>query len=292
MRFCCIDEIIKETDRMDRFYIVTNDGKDPDFAVTDKVKSLLLQEKKTVCLCRKDEEKRIIKDTIPGQIDCVIVIGGDGSLIEAARVFYAREVPILGINMGTLGYLTEVEVKDIDGGLRQLIKGDYALESRMMIEGIFADGERDVALNDIVVSRKGVLRVLHFKLYVNGELLNSYEADGIIISTPTGSTAYNLSAGGPIVEPTASLIVITPICSHALNTSSIVLSAEDEIVIEIGRGRNGTVEEVFTTFDGADMVSLKTGERVVIRRSRADTKIVKLSKIGFLEILRRKMKGN
>ena len=292
MRFCCIDEIIKETDRMDRFYIVTNDGKDPDFAVTDKVKSLLLQEKKTVCLCRKDEEKRIIKDTIPGQIDCVIVIGGDGSLIEAARVFYAREVPILGINMGTLGYLTEVEVKDIDGGLRQLIKGDYALESPMMIEGIFADGERDVALNDIVVSRKGVLRVLHFKLYVNGELLNSYEADGIIISTPTGSTAYNLSAGGPIVEPTASLIVITPICSHALNTSSIVLSAEDEIVIEIGRGRNGTVEEVFTTFDGADMVSLKTGERVVIRRSRADTKIVKLSKIGFLEILRRKMKGN
>ena len=222
----------------------------------------------------------------------MIVIGGDGSLIEAARVFYAREVPILGINMGTLGYLTEVEVKDIDGGLRQLIKGDYALESRMMIEGIFADGERDVALNDIVVSRKGVLRVLHFKLYVNGELLNSYEADGIIISTPTGSTAYNLSAGGPIVEPTASLIVITPICSHALNTSSIVLSAEDEIVIEIGRGRNGTVEEVFTTFDGADMVSLKTGERVVIRRSRADTKIVKLSKIGFLEILRRKMKGN
>ena len=292
MRFCCIDEIIKETDRMDRFYIVTNDGKDPDFAVTDKVKSLLLQEKKTVCLCRKDEEKRIIKDTIPGQIDCVIVIGGDGSLIEAARVFYARGVPILGINMGTLGYLTEVEVKDIDGGLRQLIKGDYTLESRMMIEGIFPDGERDVALNDIVVSRKGVLRVLHFKLYVNGELLNSYEADGIIISTPTGSTAYNLSAGGPIVEPTASLIVITPICSHALNTSSIVLSAEDEIVIEIGRGRNGTVEEVFTTFDGADMVSLKTGERVVIRRSRADTKIVKLSKIGFLEILRRKMKGN
>ncbi len=292
MRFCCIDEIIKETDRMDRFYIVTNDGKDPDFAVTDKVKSLLLQEKKTVCLCRKDEEKRIIKDTIPGQIDCVIVIGGDGSLIEAARVFYAREVPILGINMGTLGYLTEVEVKDIDEGLRQLIKGDYTLESRMMIEGIFPDGERDVALNDIVVSRKGVLRVLHFKLYVNGELLNSYEADGIIISTPTGSTAYNLSAGGPIVEPTASLIVITPICSHALNTSSIVLSAEDEIVIEIGRGRNGTVEEVFTTFDGADMVSLKTGERVVIRRSRADTKIVKLSKIGFLEILRRKMKGN
>ena len=277
---------------MDRFFIVTNDGKDPDFTVTDKVKSLLLQEGKTTYLCEKNEDKRMIKDTIPDDIDCVIVIGGDGSLIEAARVFHAREVPILGINMGTLGYLTEVEVKDIGEALKKLAAGDYALESRMMIEGAFKNGEKDVALNDIVVSSKGVLRVPHFKLYVNGELLNSYEADGIIISTPTGSTAYNLSAGGPIVEPTASMIVITPICSHALNTSSIVLSAEDEIVIGIGRGRNGTVEEVFTTFDGADMVSLKTGERVVIRRSDADTKLVKLSKIGFLEILRRKRKGS
>ncbi|MCI8561082.1 MAG: NAD(+)/NADH kinase [Dorea sp.] len=277
---------------MDRFYIVTNDGKDPDYAVTDKVNDLLFKEGKTTYLCKKDDDKRIIRDSIPSDIDCVIVIGGDGSLIEAARVFHAREVPILGINMGTLGYLTEVEVNDIEEELKKLIRGDYTLESRMMIEGAFEDGERDVALNDIVVSRKGVLRVLHFKLYVNGELLNSYEADGIIISTPTGSTAYNLSAGGPIVEPTASMIVITPICSHALNTSSIVLSADDEIVIEIGMGRNGTVEEVFTTFDGADMVSMETGERVTIRRSEADTKIVKLSKISFLEILRRKMKGN
>lgn len=277
---------------MDRFYIVTNDGKDPDYAVTDKVNSLLLKAGKTTYLCKKDERKRIIRETIPPDIGCVIVIGGDGSLIEAARVFHAREIPILGINMGTLGYLTEVEIGDIDEALIKLVRGDYTLESRMMIEGTFENGAQDVALNDIVVSRKGVLRVLHFKLYVNGELLNSYEADGIIISTPTGSTAYNLSAGGPIVEPTASMIVITPICSHALNTSSIVLSAEDELVIEIGRGRNGTVEEVFTTFDGADTVSLKTGERVTIRRSEADTKIVKLSKISFLEILRRKMKGN
>ena len=135
MRFCCIDEIIKETDRMDRFYIVTNDGKDPDFAVTDKVKSLLLQEKKTVCLCRKDEEKRIIKDTIPGQIDCVIVIGGDGSLIEAARVFYAREVPILGINMGTLGYLAEVEIAAIEEALDKLLADRFTREERMMLEG-------------------------------------------------------------------------------------------------------------------------------------------------------------
>lgn len=276
---------------MDRFYIVTNDGKDPDYIVTGHVKDLLESAGKTIYLCQKDEKKRIIKTSIPPQIDCAIVIGGDGSLIEAARALHGRDVPILGINMGTLGYLTEVEVNHIDEALEQIISGNYTLESRMMIEGFLSDGKRDVALNDIVVTRKGVLRVIHFQLYVNGELLNSYAADGIIISTPTGSTAYNLSAGGPIVEPTASMIVITPICSHALNTSSIVLSAEDEIVIEIGRGRNGNIEEVFTTFDGADMVALKTGDRVTVKRSQDDTKIMKLSKISFLEILRRKMEG-
>ena len=114
----------------------------------------------------------------------------------------------------------------------------------------------------------------------------------MIISTPTGSTAYNLSAGGPIVEPTASLIVITPICSHALNTSSIVLSSDDEIVIEIGMGRNGSEEEVYVTFDGADTVALKTGDKVMVQKSDASTTIMKLSKVSFLETLRRKMKGN
>ena len=162
----------------------------------------------------------------------------------------------------------------------------------MMLDGIFDDGGENVALNDIVLSRKGNLRIIHFNVYVNGTLLNSYEADGIVISTPTGSTAYNLSAGGPIVEPTASLIVITPICSHALNTSSIVLSAEDEIRIEIGEGRHGRSEEVYISFDGTDTREIVTGQTVTIRRSAMITKLMKLSKVGFLEILRRKMKGN
>ena len=117
-----------------------------------------------------------------------------------ARLLWKRDVPVLGINMGTVGYLTEVEVSHIDQAIRQIAAGDYEVEDRMMLEGIFEDGSKDVSLNDIVISRKGELRVIHFQLYVNGELLNSYEADGIIISTPTGSTAYNLSAGGPIVE--------------------------------------------------------------------------------------------
>lgn len=276
---------------MKHFLIVTNDGKDKRYEVTEYVKKLLLQAGKRCTLCKKDDRKRIVEDKIPEDIDCAIVIGGDGSFIEAARVLEEKNIPILGINMGTLGYLTEVEVGNIDEAINQILSGDYSLESRMMLEGVFADGKTDVALNDIVVSRKGVLRVIHFRLFVNGELLNSYEADGIILSTPTGSTAYNLSAGGPIVEPTASLIVITPICSHALNTSSIVLSSDDEIIIEIAEGRNGSIEEVSVAFDGADMVTLFTGDRIKIRKSQSFTKIMKLSKVSFLEILRRKMKG-
>ncbi len=277
---------------MDRFLIVTNDGKDREQTVTRQVVALLESAGKVCTLCQKDENKKIVRSSVPEKVDCAIVIGGDGSLIEVARLFWEKDIPILGVNMGTLGYLTEVEVGGIETAIRQLLSGDYALERRMMLKGIFEDGRSDVSLNDIVVSRKGELHIIHFRLYVNGELLNDYEADGVVLSTPTGSTAYNLSAGGPIVEPTANLIVVTPICSHALNTRSIVLSSEDEIVIEIGPGRNGSKEEVYVAFDGADTVSLKTGDKVMVRRSGASTTMIKLSKVSFLETLRGKMKGN
>nr|WP_106788453.1 NAD(+)/NADH kinase [Massilistercora timonensis] len=277
---------------MEHFLIVTNDGKDADGRVTAKVKRLLTDAGKTCVLCEKDGDKKIIREKIPEKIDCAVVIGGDGSLIEVARFLHGRNIPVLGINMGTLGYLTEVEVNHIEDAFAQILEGDYTLEDRMMLEGTLQDGRKDISLNDIVVSRKTEIRLIHFRIYVNGELLNTYEADGVIISTPTGSTAYNLSAGGPIVEPTASMIVITPICPHALNTSSIVLSAEDEIVIEIAEGRHDAVEEAMVAFDGADTLPLVTGDRVTIRRAGASTRLMRLSRISFLEMLRRKMKGN
>ena len=277
---------------MEHFLIVTNDGKDADGRVTAKVKQLLTDAGKTCVLCEKDGDKKIIREKIPEKIDCAVVIGGDGSLIEVARFLHGRNIPVLGINMGTLGYLTEVEVNHIEDAFAQILEGDYTLEDRMMLEGTLQDGRKDISLNDIVVSRKTEIRLIHFRIYVNGELLNTYEADGVIISTPTGATAYNLSAGGPIVEPTASMIVITPICPHALNTSSIVLSAEDEIVIEIAEGRHDAVEEAMVAFDGADTLPLVTGDRVTIRRAGASTRLMRLSRISFLEMLRRKMKGN
>ncbi len=277
---------------MEHFLIVTNDGKDKGGKVTKEVVRLLSESGKTCTQCLKDENNNIVRSSIPEQFDCAVVIGGDGSLIEAARALHGRNIPILGINMGTLGYLAEVEVNHIREALHCLFSGEYMVEDRMMLEGTLNGNVKDVSLNDIVVARNGALRLIHFQLYVNGELLNSFEADGVIISTPTGSTAYNLSAGGPIVEPTASMIVITPICSHALNTSSIVLSAEDELVVEIGEGKHNTTEEACIAFDGTDTRTMTTGDKVAIRKSTASAKIIKLSRVSFLETLRRKMKGN
>ena len=277
---------------MDRFYIIANELKDIGYQITQEIQTYIEENGKECIVATKDTEGHIVPGTVPEGIECAIVLGGDGTLIRAARELKEYHIPLIGVNMGTLGYLTEIEVDRIEESLDQILSGHYMLEDRMMLDGIFDDGGENVALNDIVLSRKGNLRIIHFNVYVNGTLLNSYEADGIVISTPTGSTAYNLSAGGPIVEPTASLIVITPICSHALNTSSIVLSAEDEIRIEIGEGRHGRSEEVYISFDGTDTREIVTGQTVTIRRSAMITKLMKLSKVGFLEILRRKMKGN
>ena len=165
--------------------------------------------------------------------------------------------------------------------LDQLLEGSYTVENRMMLSGTVKDFRTDVALNDIVVTRSENLHIVRLNLYVNGVYLTSYQADGLIISTPTGSTAYNLSAGGPIVEPTASLILITPICSHSLNNSSIVVSDADLVEVEIGSRRNKEEEEAIVTFDGTDIMRLRTGERVVIQKAQEVTKLIKLSKFEF-----------
>ena len=275
-----------------KFWIVTNDGKDTNHAVTGKVKELLEIAGRSCILCEKDAEKNIIRERIPDMIDCAIVIGGDGSLIEVARTLWKRDVPILGINMGTLGYLTEVEVGNLAEDITQMLKGDYLYEERMMLEGMFPNGKKDVALNDIVVSRKGDdLRIIYFKLFVNGELLNSYEADGIIISTPTGSTAYNMSAGGPIVDPKGDMILLTPNNAHNLTSKSIVLSGDDEIEIEILSRREQNDELACVSYDGDTTAELAVGDRFVISKAANHTKICKLHQRSFLEILRKKM-GN
>ena len=244
--------------------------------------------------CKKDEEGHILPGTVPSDAECGLVLGGDGTLIRAIRDLEGEELPLLGINLGTLGYLAEVELKDYQYAIDRLCGEEHAaIELRMMLEGVAGDEKKDLAVNDIVLTREGNIRIVQFNVYVNGTLLNTYLADGVIISTPTGSTGYNLSAGGPVVEPTASIIVITPICSHALNTSSVVLSAEDVIEVEVCPGRYGRQEEVALcamTVQSREKWYRETASVSGERRRRQ--KLIKLSKESFMKTMREKMKGN
>lgn len=284
---------------MEHFYIITNQEKDDKLEVTNLVQKMLEENGKRVSMyvrqCILDGVSYTDAQTIPEDVDCILVLGGDGTLLQAARDVVEKEIPLLGINLGTLGYLAEVEKTGIEKAINQLIRGEYHLEDRMMLTGqVIREGkilEDTYALNDVSITRGGSLQIINFDIYVNGQFLNSYSADGIIISTPTGSTGYNMSAGGPIVEPKANLIVLTPICPHTFNTRSIILSAEDVVVVEVKPARDGRRLEVEANFDGSHRVLLQPGDRIQVARSEKTTGIVKLSEVSFLEILHKKMSG-
>lgn len=227
---------------------------------------------------------------IPKDTDCILVLGGDGTLIQAARDVADIGIPILGINTGRLGYLTDVDRKDIKPSLDALISDRYLVDERMMLDGaITSDSETvmsDSALNDIVVHRQGNMRVVEYDVYVNKKFLKSYRADGIIVCTPTGSTAYSLSAGGPIVEPGSKLFIITPICPHTLNSRSVVLSADDEIYVYAEN------KDIAVDFDGRGAAPLPSGGGVRITRSDKVTKIVRLHDDSFLNVLHSKFRDS
>lgn len=285
---------------MKKFYIIANSEKDEGMQVADMTARYL---ESHGCSCvirpatsRGREPFHHYTDInhIPEDVECVIVLGGDGTLLQAARDVVSRQIPLLGINLGTLGYLAEIDRESIEPALNHLMADEYMLENRMMLQGkVYHKGKmiaEDVALNDIVIGRDA-FRVIGFNNYVNGEFLNSYKADGIIISTATGSTGYSLSAGGYIVSPETNIMIMTPVAPHTLNTRSIIFPAGDEIAVEITHGVQMGQGKAIASFDGDTNISMTLGDKVVIRRSVQDTKIVKISNISFLEVLRKKMKN-
>ena len=283
---------------MEKFYIITNKHKDPGMAFTKELMGFL-RENGRQCVpvnTETDIEMKRLKAALDPEKDCLIVIGGDGTVLRAAHLILGSGVPILGINLGTLGYLAEVERCNWRQMLTRLLAGNYEIEPRMMLEGRMIDRESgkardDVvfhALNEVVIHRSGAIRVVNFNVYIDGQLLNNLNADGIIVSTATGSTAYNMSAGGPIVEPKARLIMLTPICAHTLNTRSIVLSKSDIVVIEIAHSERNEGMLADAAFDGGSTFELRYGDRVEIRRSAKVTNLVKLTKRSFLSTLHRK----
>ncbi|MDO4324036.1 MAG: NAD(+)/NADH kinase [Lachnospiraceae bacterium] len=305
---------------MDIFYVITNYQKDPEFKTAGYIKEYLeakgktcyIQPRRADCFNGryhpKDEStssqtglscgvpygyKYTDAQKIPEDVECVLVLGGDGTLLQAARDLVESQLPLLGVNMGTLGYLAEIELKNLQPALDKLVRDEFSMESRMMIHGVAWHQNRkmlgDIALNDIVISRNGRLRVVDFNVYVDGVFLTSYSADGIIIATPTGSTGYNLSVGGPIVAPQASLMLLTTIAPHTLNSRPIVLPDDVEIMIEIASSHGTDVDGAEATFDGDTSVKLNSGDKIVITKSERSVPMIKTKNTSFLEILREKM---
>ena len=271
---------------MNNFYIVTNDLKDRDFEITAQITDYL-----------KRHGKAVTND--PLLIDCVLVLGGDGTLLRASVELAHLGVPFLGINLGNLGFLAEVDKDNIESALTKLIQGEYTTEKRMMLDGISNkaqqnsaqqnSAQQNSALNDVVIIGNESMQLIYFDLFVNGLKLTNYVADGIVISTPTGSTGYNLSAGGPIVEPRADVILVTPLSAHSMRSRSIILSSDDEIEVLITKGKNGEEQTALAVFDGHNRIVLKTFDRVKITKSAKSTSIIKLSKLNFFEILKQKL---
>lgn len=223
-------------------------------------------------------------------VDALITLGGDGTLLRGARLLEGHSVPILGINLGRLGFLTSCSGSEFEDGVRRFARGEYISEPRMTLESCAIDRTGDEkcswrALNDVVLHKGGFARVVRFSVIVDEELIGSYSADGLIISTPTGSTGYSLSAGGPIVVPTFESIVLTPVSPHTLAMRPLVLPPQVEIKVRADDGP----EELLVTIDGQVGTTFTGGESLVVRRSRNPVQIVRFPGTTFYSRLRRKL---
>lgn len=235
--------------------------------------------------------KALSEDEILEQAELVVVLGGDGTLISVARLFSDRDVPILGVNLGSLGFLTEITVEELYTRLEKVLEGNPRVSERMMLEvTLHREGqeiEKEHVLNDMVINKGALARIVDLETKVNRHFLTTYKADGLIVSTPTGSTGYSLSAGGPIIHPLMSCIVITPICPHTLTNRPIVVTDESVISITVASSFD---EKVYLTLDGQVGFELREGDSVEVRKALTTTALVMSRSRDYFEILRTKLK--
>jgi NAD+ kinase len=242
-------------------------------------------EHETGCVVESIKEEALAK-----AVDLMLVLGGDGTMIATARMLGDIEVPVMGVNYGGLGYLAEFPLQELFSALEAILSGDYRVQERLMLAVELRRGEelitKNRVLNDVVVNKSALARIIEIEAYLNNQFLNRFRADGLIVSTPTGSTAYNLSAGGPIIFPSMNAIVITPICPFTLSNRPIVVP--DDSVIEVRLMTEN--EEVALTLDGQVGFPLKAGDRAVIRKSSATFNLVQPANRNYFDVLRDKLK--
>lgn len=221
------------------------------------------------------------------QADLVMVIGGDGTLLRAARLVYGYEIGILGINRGYLGFLSELELDELEQYLNQILSGSFHMERRTMLQAKTYRSDQllstEVALNDMVITKGALARLINIQVKMNDTPVEEFLGDGLIISTPTGSTGYSLSAGGPIVYPNLDIFLTTPICPHSLTVRPIIFPSDSALEITIGTDMDGML-----TVDGQQGVILANGDKVIIKRAAYDTYLVKVKNVGFFEVMHEK----
>ena len=273
---------------------VTNIEKDPTLQETKKMVDFVLKKGCEVYVSEtfSDVHPDVIATSsseMYKSVDFVVVIGGDGTILRVARSAAIFDTPILGINFGTLGYLADVEKVNAIDAIEKVLNGDFTIENRMMLEPYVERGcvshEINLALNEVCITNSVCSRMIKLSVEVNGEYFDTFRADGIIVSTPTGSTAYNLSAGGPILSPHTELMTITHICPHTLYARPFVIDGNDVVRIRVQSNYNN----VQMSCDGQSTVQMKNDDVIVVKKSRYVTRIIKTTNMKFYDILRRKM---
>ncbi len=229
-----------------------------------------------------------LKSSSPEEIvnssEIILAMGGDGTLLKTARIVSNKGIPILGINLGALGFLTEVALDNLYPALENILKGNFSIEKRMVLEANIPHKKKLYGLNDIVIQGTGSGRMLSFSIFINKEYVSDFSADGLIVSTPTGSTAYSLAASGPVLYPSMEAIIINPICPHTLGFRPMVVSGDTEIGIEFQS------EEAIVTADGQEKIAIKKGMNITIKKADFSINLIKSGVRSFYEILRTKLK--
>ena len=235
-------------------------------------------------------ERGIEKTEIPSRVDMVVVLGGDGTLLTVARLPGVENIPILGVNLGAMGFLTEIPLEELYPTLEKILKGTYEKDTRMTLEALVRRGKNPIAsyavLNDVVINKGALARIIDLEISINGRYLTTFKADGLIISTPTGSTGYSLSAGGPIIHPSLNWICLTPICSHTLTNRPLILPDMVGIDVLI-KSRH---DDVFLTLDGQEGLSLKPDDTISVVKGPHDITLIKSPYRNYFEVLKTKLK--
>jgi NAD+ kinase len=238
----------------------------------------------------ESSEKCLTRNELPGKVDLLVVLGGDGTLLAAARSLYRREVPIFAVNLGDLGFLTVITRDELYPALEGVLSGNYRSERRVQIEGELVRADEVLstfrALNDVVLNKGAIARIQDFEVYADGEFISNYKSDGLIVATPTGSTAYSLAAGGPVVSPFVEAFMVTPICAHTLTNRPLVLrdSATIEIVVKSQR------EAAYLTVDGQVGIATHSEDIIRVRKSDSYIELIQPPQRNYYEILRQKLK--